>query len=139
MKTKMKAGIMAVITCTVLGSMISPVSAKEQPASAVEKPQVLLEGAAPRFMYSRTQTFKALDFDTIIGYYVVESTETSSGWRIAGVHSVDAVSKNLDVIGCSLYKYKYYDNYQGCEVTIRYEYIGIHEDNSGLRTVKIHV
>ena len=121
MKKKLiKAGIASAMICTVLGSTVVPTSAKEVPVDTAKEVTKIAEEVTPRFMYT------------------VETSSTSSGWKIVGVQDVDLVSKGYDIAGWNS-SYSYYDNYQGVNIKLTYYYLLAGSIRTGTRTVKVHI
>lgn len=89
-------------------------------------------------MYTQTRTVKSPEFDTVVKFDTVETTSTSSGWKIVGVLDVDVIPKSYNITGFS-YTYRYYDNYQGCEITINYNVLVANVSTMGTRKVKVHI
>ena len=124
MKKKLiKAGIASAMICTVLGSTVVPTSAEE---------------VTPRFMYTQTRTVSSWDFDTVATIDTVETTSTSSGWKIVGVQDVELVSKGYSITAWN-YSYSYYDNYQGVNIHLTYYYLFANTIQSATKTVKVHI
>ena len=139
MKKKLiKAGIASAMICTVLGSTVVPTSAKEVPVDTAKEVTKIAEEVTPRFMYTQTRTVTSPEFDTIVTIDTVETSSTSSGWKIVGVQDVDLVSKKYLIVDW-VSSYSYYDNYQGCNIKIVYSYITDGTVKSGTRTVKVHI
>ena len=139
MKKKLiKAGSASAMICTVLGSTVVPTSAKEVPVDTAKEVTKIAEEVTPRFMYTQTRTVKSPEFDTVVKFDTVETTSTSSGWKIVGVLDVDVIPKSYNITGFS-YTYRYYDNYQGCEITINYNVLVANVSTMGTRKVKVHI
>lgn len=139
MKKKLiKAGIASAMICTVLGSTVVPTSAKEVPVDTAKEVTKIAEEVTPRFMYTQTRTVTSPEFDTIVTIDTVETSSTSSGWKIVGVQDVDLVSKGYDIAGWNS-SYSYYDNYQGVNIKLTYYYLLAGSIRTGTRTVKVHI
>ena len=139
MKKKLiKAGIASAMICTVLGSTVVPTSAREVPVDTAKEVTKIAEEVTPRFMYTQTRTVKSLQFDTIVTIDTVETSSTSSGWKIVGVQDVELISKSYTIVGWSS-SYSYYDNYQGVNVKLTYYYTFAGSIQTGTRTVKVHI
>lgn len=139
MKKKLiKAGIASAMICTVLGSTVVPTSAREVPVDTAKEVTKIAEEVTPRFMYTQTRTVKSLQFDTIVTIDTVETSSTSSGWKIVGVRDVELISKSYTIVGWSS-SYSYYDNYQGVNVKLTYYYTFAGSIQTGTRTVKVHI
>lgn len=98
MKKFLKAGIAGAMACTLLGSAAMPASAKEVPVNTDQEVTKIAEEVTPRFMYTQTRTVTSPEFDTVATIDTVETSSTSSGWKIVGVQDVDLISKRLSVI-----------------------------------------
>ncbi|MFR2884814.1 MAG: hypothetical protein ACLTCB_00470 [Merdibacter sp.] len=139
MKKKLiKAGIASAMICTVLGSTVVPTSAKEVPVDTAKEITKIAEEVTPRFMYTQTRTVKSPEFDTIVTIDTVETSSTSSGWKIVGVQDVELVPKGYNIVAWD-YSYSYYDNYQGCQLRITYHFTLAGTTQTGTRTVKVHI
>ena len=138
MKKLLKGGIAAAIACSALVGTVNPVSAKTVDTSLQTGIKEAAEGIEPRFMYTVTDTVSSWDFDTVVTYDITESTQTSSGWRIVGLQRLQILGKGVKILGC-VYTYKYYDNYQGIEFDIHYDYVYAGVAASSQRTVRVHV
>ncbi len=138
MKKFLKAGIAGAMACTLLGSAAMPASAKEVPVNTDQEVTKIAEEVTPRFMYTQTRTVTSWGFDTIATIDTVETSSTSSGWKIVGVQDVQLVSKNYNVVAWS-YTYSYYDNYQGINIDLTYYYYMLGSLKTGTTTVKVHI
>lgn len=139
MKKKLiKAGIASAMICTVLGSTVVPTSAREVPVDTAKEVTKIAEEVTPRFMYTQTRTVTSPEFDTIVTIDTVETSSTSSGWKIVGVQDVDLVSKSFSISGWSS-TYSYYDNYQGVNIKLEFNYLYGGRLHTGTRTVKVHI
>ena len=139
MKKKLiKAGIASAMICTVLGSTVVPTSAKEVPVDTAKEVTKIAEKVTPRFMYTQTRTVTSPEFDTIVTIDTVETSSTSSGWKIVGVQDVDLVSKLFNIVAWGS-SYSYYDNYQGVNIKLTYYFAFAGSVQSGTRTVKVHI
>lgn len=139
MKKKLiKAGIASAMICTVLGSTVVPTSAKEVPVDTAKEVTKIAEEVTPRFMYTQTRTISSPQFDTVVVFDTVETTTTSSKWKIVGIQDVYLVSKGINILSWS-YEYHYYDNYQGCEIDINYTFVATGMTHNATKTVKVHV
>ena len=138
MKKFLKAGIAGAMACTLLGSAVMPASAKEVPVNTDQEVTKIAEEVTPRFMYTQTRTVTSWEFDTVVTIDTVETTSTSSGWKIVGVQDVILVPKSYNIIDWS-YTYQYYDNYQGCEIHITYHFGTGGTVNKATKTVKVHI
>lgn len=136
MKKLLKGGIAAAIACSALVGTVNPVSAKTVDTNTIVKAAV--EEIETRFLYTITETVSSWDFDTTVTYDMVETTQTPSGWRMAGLVDVNVKGKLLNIIGFS-YTYGYYDNYQGIEVYVEYYYVSAGVNGTGHKTVRVHV
>ena len=110
MKKLIKAGIASAMICTVLGSTVVPTSAKEVPVDTAKEVTKIAEEVTPRFMYTQTRTVSSPQFDTVVVFDTVETTTTSSKWKIVGIQDVYLISKGINILSWS-YEYHYYDNY----------------------------
>ena len=139
MKKKLiKAGIASAMICTVLGSTVVPTSAKEVPVDTAKEVTKIAEEVTPRFMYTQTRTVTSPEFDTIVTIDTVETSSTSSGWKIVGVQDVELIAKGLN-IGAWSFTYSYYDNYQGVNIHLTYYYYLAGTVQTGTKTVKAHI
>lgn len=138
MKKFLKAGIAGAMACTLLGSAAMPASAKEVPVNTDQEVTKIAEEVTPRFMYTQTRTVTSPEFDTVVKIDTVETTSTSSGWKIVGVQDVILISKGYDISGWSS-SYTYYDNYQGINIKLTYYYLFAGTIQTGTRTVKVHI
>lgn len=139
MKKKLiKAGIASAMICTVLGSTVVPTSAKEVPVDTAKEVTKIAEEVTPRFMYTQTRTVKSWEFDTIVTIDTVETSSTSSGWKIVGVQDVQLVSKSYSIVAWES-SYTYYDNYQGVNIKLIYYYSYGGYVQSATKTVKVHI
>lgn len=139
MKKKLiKAGIASAMICTVLGSTVVPTSAKEVPVDTAKEVTKIAEEVTPRFMYTQTRTVTSWEFDTVATIDTVETTSTSSGWKIVGVQDVELVSKGYSITAWN-YSYSYYDNYQGVNIHLTYYYLFANTIQSATKTVKVHI
>lgn len=139
MKKKLiKAGIASAMICTVLGSTVVPTSAKEVPVNTAKEVTKIAEEVTPRFMYTQTRTVTSWGFDTVVTIDTVETSSTSSGWKIVGVQDVNLKSKGYEISAWN-YTYSYYDNYQGVNIELTYYYYLMGSIQSGTRTVKVHI
>ncbi|HJC36325.1 MAG TPA: hypothetical protein H9702_04260 [Candidatus Merdibacter merdavium] len=138
MKKFLKAGIAGAMACTLLGSAAMPASAKEVPVNTDQEVTKIAEEVTPRFMYTQTRTVTSPEFDTVATIDTVETSSTSSGWKIVGVQDVDLISKRLSVIAWG-YTYSYYDNYQGVNLNLTYYYAFSGSIQTGTKTVKVHI
>ena len=139
MKKKLiKAGIASAMICTVLGSTVVPTSAKEVPVDTAKEVTKIAEEVTPRFMYTQTRTVKSWEFDTVVTIDTVETSSTSSGWKIVGVQDVELVPKAYNIAAWNS-SYKYYDNYQGVEIKITFSYLLAGSYHTGTKTVKAHI
>ena len=110
MKKKLiKAGIASAMICTVLGSTVVPTSAKEVPVDTAKEVTKIAEEVTPRFMYTQTRTVTSWEFDTIVTIDTVETSSTSSGWKIVGVQDVELVPKAYNIAAWNS-SYKYYEH-----------------------------
>ena len=138
MKKFLKAGIAGAMACTLLGSAVIPASAKEVPVNTDQEVTKIAEEVTPRFMYTQTRTVTTWDFDTVVTIDTVETTSTSSGWKIVGVQDVNIISKGFTIPSWSS-TYSYYDNYQGVNIKLVFYYLYAGKLNSGTRTVQVHI
>ena len=115
MKKFLKAGIAGAMACTLLGSAAMPASAKEVPVNTDQEVTKIAEEVTPRFMYTQTRTVTSPEFDTVVKIDTVETSSTSSGWKIVGVVDVKLESKSQRIVDWHI-TYTYYDNYQGCNI-----------------------
>ena len=138
MKKLLKAGIAGAMACTLLGSAAMPASAKEVPVNTDQEVTKIAEEVTPRFMYTQTRTVTSWDFDTVVTIDTVETTSTSSGWKIVGVQDVNIISKGFTIPSWSS-TYSYYDNYQGVNIKLVFYYLYAGKLNSGTRTVQVHI
>ena len=138
MKKFLKAGIAGAMACTLLGSAAMPASAKEVPVNTDQEVTKIAEEVTPRFMYTQTRTVTSWGFDTIATIDTVETSSTSSGWKIVGVQDVELVPKSVRV-GAWSYTYSYYDNYQGVNIDLTYYYYLTGTIQTGTKTVKVHI
>lgn len=138
MKKFLKAGIAGAMACTLLGSAAMPASAKEVPVNTDQEVTKIAEEVTPRFMYTQTRTVTSWDFDTVVTIDTVETTSTSSGWKIVGVQDVNIISKGFTIPSWSS-TYSYYDNYQGVNIKLVFYYLYAGKLNSGTRTVQVHI
>lgn len=139
MKKKLiKAGIASAMICTVLGSTVVPTSAKEVPVDTDKEVTKIAEEVTPRFMYTQTRTVSSWEFDTVVTIDTVETSSTSSGWKIVGVQDVDLIPKGYNIIAWDS-TYSYYDNYQGVNIKLTYYFLFGGTTQSGTRTVKVHI
>ena len=116
MKKKLiKAGIASAMICTVLGSTVVPTSAKEVPVDTAKEVTKIAEEVTPRFMYTQTRTVTSPEFDTIV---TIDTVQTSSTWSST---------------------YSYYDNYQGVNIKLEFNYLYGGRLHTGTRTVKVHI
>lgn len=139
MKKFLKAGIAGAMACTLLGSAVMPASAKEVPVNTDQEVTKIAEEVTPRFMYTQTRTVTSPEFDTVVKIDTVETTSTSSGWKIVGVLDVNLISKGYDIAGWSFTTSTYYDNYQGVNIKLTYYYLFAGNIQTGTRTVKVHI
>lgn len=139
MKKFLKAGIAGAMACTLLGSAAMPASAKEVPVNTDQEVTKIAEEVTPRFMYTQTRTVTSPEFDTVVKIDTVETTSTSSGWKIVGVLDVNLISKGYDIAGWSFTTSTYYDNYQGVNIKLTYYYLFAGNIQTGTRTVKVHI
>lgn len=138
MKKFLKAGIAGAMACTLLGSAVMPASAKEVPVNTDQEVTKIAEEVTPRFMYTQTRTVTSPEFDTVVKIDTVETTSTSSGWKIVGVQDVDLIAKKYNIISWKS-TYSYYDNYQGVNIELTYYFLFAGTTQSGTRTVKVHI
>lgn len=139
MKKKLiKAGIASAMICTVLGSTVVPTSAKEVPVDTAKEVTKIAEEVTPRFMYTQTRTVTSWEFDTVVTIDTVETSSTSSGWKIVGVQDVELVPKAYNIVAWNT-SYQYYDNYQGCSIKISFYHILAGTVQTGTKTVKVHI
>lgn len=138
MKKFLKAGIAGAMACTLLGSAAMPASAKEVPVNTDQEVTKIAEEVTPRFMYTQTRTVTSPEFDTVVKIDTVETSSTSSGWKIVGVQDVELVPKSLNIVAWD-YSYSYYDNYQGCSLKITYHFNLAGSTHTSSRTVKVHI
>ena len=138
MKKLIKAGIASAMICTVLGSTVVPTSAKEVPVDTAKEVTKIAEEVTPRFMYTQTRTVTSPEFDTVVKIDTVETSSTSSGWKIVGVVDVKLESKSQRIVDYA-YTYTYYDNYQGCNIKINYSYLSFGTVANSSRTVQVHI
>lgn len=138
MKKFLKAGIAGAMACTLLGSAAMPASAKEVPVNTDQEVTKIAEEVTPRFMYTQTRTVTSSQFDTIVTIDTVETSSTSSGWKIVGVQDVELISKSYTIVGWSS-TYSYYDNYQGVNIYLTYYFTFAGSIQTGTRTVKVHI
>lgn len=138
MKKLLKAGIVGAIACSMIGGTVTPVAANETSASQNNEVTKTADEVMPLFMYTRVETVKGWEFDAIVTYDTQETKQTSSGWRIVGLQDVTLVDGDANIISYE-YSYKYYDNYQGLEISIDYTHVfgGILFYDS--KTIKVHV
>lgn len=127
------------MACTLLGSAAMPASAKEVPVNTDQEVTKIAEEVTPRFMYTQTRTVTSPEFDTVVKIDTVETTSTSSGWKIVGVLDVNLISKGYDIAGWSFTTSTYYDNYQGVNIKLTYYYLFAGNIQTGTRTVKVHI
>lgn len=139
MKKKLiKAGIASAMICTVLGSTVVPTSAKEVPVDTAKEVTKIAEEVTPRFMYTQTRTVTSPQFDTIVTIDTVETSSTSSGWKIVGVLDVQLIPKAYKISTWTS-SYTYYDDYQGLNIYLTYYYYVAGMIQTGTRTVKVHI
>ncbi len=138
MKKFLKAGIAGAMACTLLGSAAMPASAKEVPVNTDQEVTKIAEEVTPRFMYTQTRTVTSPEFDTVVKIDTVETSSTSSGWKIVGVVDVKLESKSQRIVDYA-YTYTYYDNYQGCNIKINYSYLSFGTVANSSRTVQVHI
>ena len=138
MKKFLKAGIAGAMACTLLGSAVMPASAKEVPVNTDQEVTKIAEEVTPRFMYTQTRTVTSWEFDTVVKIDTVETTSTSSGWKIVGVQDVDLVSKAYNVKAWNS-TFTYYDNYQGVTIKLTYSFLVAGSYQTGTKTVKVHI
>lgn len=139
MKKKLiKAGIASAMICTVLGSTVVPTSAKEVPVDTAKEVTKIAEEVTPRFMYTQTRTVKSWEFDTLVVMDTVETSSTSSGWKIVGIQDVFLTPKGHNVTYWT-YTYEYYDNYQGCEIKINYGLVAVGVPTTATKTIRVHI
>lgn len=138
MKKFLKAGIAGAMACTLLGSAAMPASAKEVPVNTDQEVTKIAEEVTPRFMYTQTRTVTSPEFDTVVKIDTVETSSTSSGWKIVGVVDVKLESKSQRIVDYA-YTYTYYDNYQGCNIKIYYSYLSFGTVANSSRTVQVHI
>lgn len=139
MKKKLiKAGIASAMICTVLGSTVVPTSAKEVPVDTAKEVTKIAEEVTPRFMYTQTRTVSSPQFDTIVTIDTVETSSTSSGWKIVGVLDVQLIPKSYKISTWTS-SYTYYDDYQGLNIYLTYYYYVAGMIQTGTRTVKVHI
>ena len=91
MKKLLKAGIAGAIACSALVGTITPVAASSVPTTLQDGIKDAAIEITPRFMYTFEETVSSWEFDTIVTYDAIESTSTSSGWRIVALQDVDAI------------------------------------------------
>ena len=139
MKKKLiKAGIASAMICTVLGSTVVPTSAKEVPVDTAKEVTKIAEEVTPRFMYTQTRTVTSWEFDTIVTIDTVETSSTSSGWKIVGVQDVKLLPKAYNIAAWT-FTYTYYDNYQGVNIELIYHYLLAGSFHTATKTVKVHI
>lgn len=138
MKKFLKAGIAGAMACTLLGSAAMPASAKEVPVNTDQEVTKIAEEVTPRFMYTQTRTVTSPEFDTVVKIDTVETSSTSSGWKIVGVQDISIIPKSLSIPSWSS-TYSYYDNYQGVNIKLEFYYLYAGKLNLGTRTVKVHI
>ncbi|WP_075877553.1 hypothetical protein [Merdibacter massiliensis] len=138
MKKLLKGGIAAAIACSALVGTVNPVSAKTVDTSLQTGIKEAAEEIETRFLYTITETVSSWEFDTVVTYDMVETTQTSTGWRMAGLVDVELVSKLHNIIAYK-YTYSYYDNYQGIKIDIEYDFVFSGINHQGKKTVKVHV
>lgn len=138
MKKFLKAGIAGAMACTLLGSAAMPACAKEVPVNTDQEVTKIAEEVTPRFMYTQTRTVTSPEFDTVVKIDTVETSSTSSGWKIVGVVDVKLESKSQRIVDYA-YTYTYYDNYQGCNIKIYYSYLSFGTVANSSRTVQVHI
>lgn len=138
MKKLLKAGIAGAIACSALVGTVSPVSANTVSGTLQNSVQDAAIEITPRFMYTFERTVTSWEFDTVVKFDCIESTSTSSGWRIVGLQDVDIISKGRNVTSC-LYDYEYYDNYQGIKINMDYYYVVLGVGFTSKKTVQVHI
>lgn len=138
MKKLLKAGIAGAIACTALVGTITPVSASSVPTTLQDGIKDAAIEITPRFMYTFEETITSWEFDTVVKYDAIESTSTSSGWRIVGLQDVIIYPKGRLIITLG-YNYEYYDNYQGIQIDMDYTYNYAGFVFSDSKTIKVHV
>ncbi len=138
MKKLLKAGIAGAIACSALVGTITPVAASSVPTTLQDGIKDAAIEITPRFMYTFQETVSSWEFDTVVTYDAIESTSTSSGWRIVGLQDVMVYSKLRNVISVA-YTYKYYDDYQGIQIDMEYIFASGGVNFTAYKTVKVHV
>lgn len=138
MKKFLKAGIAGAMACTLLGSAAMPASAKEVPVNTDQEVTKIAEEVTPRFMYTQTRTVTSPEFDTVVKIDTVETSSTSSGWKIVGVLDVKLIPKSYKISAWNA-SYTYYDNYQGINIYLTYYHYASGSIQTGTRTVKVHI
>ena len=98
MKKFLKAGIAGAMACTLLGSAAMPASAKEVPVNTDQEVTKIAEEVTPRFMYTQTRTVTSPEFDTVVKIDTVETSSTSSGWKIVGVAGRRIRIKKINIV-----------------------------------------
>lgn len=138
MKKLLKAGIAGAIACSALVGTITPVAASSVPTTLQDGIKDAAIEITPRFMYTFEETVSSWEFDTLVVYDAIESTSTSSGWRIVGLQDVYIYSKIRNVLSYA-YSYSYYDDYQGIEIDIDYVFAFAGKSYTESKTIKVHV
>lgn len=138
MKKLLKAGIAGAIACSALVGTITPVAASSVPTTLQDGIKDAAIEITPRFMYTFQETVSSWEFDTVVTYDAIESTSTSSGWRIVGLQDVSLYSRGRNILAYG-YTYKYYDDYQGIEIDIDYMFSYGGLSFTANRIVKVHV
>lgn len=138
MKKLLKAGIAGAIACSALVGTVSPVSANTVSGTLQNSVQDAAIEITPRFMYTFERVDTSWDFNTYVIFDCIESTTTSTGWRIVGLQDV-FVQNNERNVQSYRYTYEYYDNYQGIEVDIEYVFVyaGVYITDN--KTVRVHI
>ena len=116
--------------CTVLGSTVVPTSAKEVPVDTAKEVTKIAEEVTPRFMYTQTRTVTSWEFDTVVTIDTVETSSTSSGWKL--------LPKAYNIAAWT-FTYTYYDNYQGVNIELIYHYLLAGSFHTATKTVKVHI
>lgn len=138
MKKLLKAGIAGAIACSALVGTVSPVSANTVSGTLQNSVQDAATEITPRFMYTFERMDYSWEFDTKVVFDAIETTQTSSGWRIVGFQNIFLHCKLHNVLSYE-YTYKYYDNYQGIQIDMDYVYLFAGMEFTGSKTIKVHI